>query len=697
MTQTILIAVTMMGGLGVAIGVLLAAASKIFYVYVDPKILAVESALPGANCGGCGMPGCSSNAEAIVAGKASPNSCVAAGPEVAQAIAAILGVSVEAKEADIALPGCTYGVKDAATKFIYDGVLDCRAALLIGGGMKVCSVGCLGLGTCARACPFNAIVMGPNGLPAVDETKCTGCGTCERVCPKNIIRLSSVTRRILLEYTTEDCTTPCQRACPAGINIRDYIRKVSEGNYADAVRIIKERNPFPTIIGRICPRPCESECRRQYVDEPVAINFLKRFAADYERRQGKHILPYRAPETGRKVAVIGGGVEGLSAAFFTSRLGHEVTVYEAGPRMGGLLRTAISKQRLPESILDWDIEGLLEMGIKAETDRPVGKGDLTIAGLLAQGFESVFLASGGWDSRLSRGDSARAERTIPGTYLLLDILQNGFENKDGASISRDAVIVGGGKAAINAVDPLKAAGIQNITLIFRESENRMGFDEKDRERLAAAGAAVHYETAVIRFAGEADQLTAIECTNLKSGDTFEISCGTLVLSSGRFPEMIFSRRKPEGAAEETDISQGPVMWEGFGPYKPAAHVNRIGLYSPGDVLTDFEAAIKAIAAGRRAAASIHQRMYGFAVELPKNVLHENSVVQNVNQLENVDPEPRQIMPLCNAVDPGCAEMEMGFDEGTARKEAGRCLQCGLICYHQSAQGVSIGDHLKKSA
>jgi ferredoxin len=254
---------------------------------------------------------------------------------VAQEIAAILGVSVEAKEPDIARPGCTYGVAEADTKFVYDGMNDCRAAVLLSGGMKVCSIGCLGLGTCARVCPFDAIRMGPQGLPVVDEVKCTGCGTCERVCPKNIINLSSVTRRILKEYTTDECTTPCQRACPAGINICEYIRQISKGEHHRAVQVIKERNPFPAVIGRICPRPCELECRRQYVDEPVAINFLKRYAADYEKQKGERILPYKAPPTGRRVAVVGGGVEGLSSAFFLARLGHESVVYEAAPKPGG--------------------------------------------------------------------------------------------------------------------------------------------------------------------------------------------------------------------------------------------------------------------------------------------------------------------------------------------------------------------------
>ncbi|MFO7965047.1 MAG: RnfABCDGE type electron transport complex subunit B [Desulfobacterales bacterium] len=675
-------AVIIMGGLGILIGTLLAAASKVFYVYVDPKVLAVEDALPGANCGGCGFPGCSSNAEAIVAGKSPPTSCVAAGADVAEAVAAILGISVEAKEPDIALPGCTYGVAEAKTKFLYNGINDCRAAALISGGMKVCTIGCLGLGTCARACPFDAITMGPDGIPAVDNEKCTGCGTCERVCPKHIIKLSSVTRRILLEYTVDDCTTPCQRACPAGIDIREYIRQITLGNYERSVQVIKERNPFPSVIGRICPRPCELECRRKLVDEPVAINYLKRFVADYERQTGKRSQPYKAPSTGRKIAVIGGGVQGLSTAFFSARLGHDATVYEASSEMGGLLRTAIARERLPREVLDWDIEGIREIGVALKPGQTMGT-DFTAASLLENGYDAVFLASGGWDSRLARGAVHVGEQAVPGAYLLLDVMKSGSENKYGLSVSGDAVIVGGGELAVEAAGILKSIGAGKVHILFREGPQHYAEDTQiDADKLEGDGIAVHFGCAVTRLIGEADRLCEVEIENLQTHTTESIEANNLILSSGRFPELIFKRLEPDEAMEDENSSANrPVHWEAFEPYNLPLFADAVGMMSEADVLTDFSAAIKAIAAGRRAAATIHKIMYDIEIFLPENVLTARSVYQDVDSLEGVTPVPRQIMPMAGEKELAqSGEIEKGFDETQAGKEADRCLQCGLICY-----------------
>src|SRR4030042_1853448 len=300
-----------------------------------------------------------------------------------------VGGASQTKQPELASPPCTYAFQDADLKFMYDGVRDCRAAALLSGGSKVCPIGCIGLGTCARACPFDALSMGPDNLPVVNLEQCTGCGTCERICPKNIITLTSNSRRIGREYTLDQCTAPCQRSCPAGIEIPVYIRKIREGDPLGAVEVIKETNPFPLVCGRICVHPCEYECRRNLVDEPVAINYLKRFAADFEMKSGQRVQIPRAPESGKRVAVIGGGAEGLTAAYFINRLGHDAVVYEGSPRLGGLLRTGLAENRLPQDVLEWEINGILDAGVQAKTDQKLGK-NFTVESLLKEGFQTVF-------------------------------------------------------------------------------------------------------------------------------------------------------------------------------------------------------------------------------------------------------------------------------------------------------------------
>ena len=680
------LAVIIMGGLGLVIGICLAVASKVFYVYVDPLILAVDDVLPGANCGGCGFPGCSANAEAVVAGTSPPTSCVAAGEETAEAIAALLGLSIEAKEPDIALPGCIYGVAEADQKYAYDGLKDCRAVALLAGGMKVCNIGCLGLGTCAQACPFDAIQMSDEGLPVVDEVRCTGCGTCERVCPKHIITLSSVTRRILREYTTDDCTTPCQRACPAGIDICEYIRQIKQGNYHQAVQVIKEKNPFPTVIGRICPRPCENECRRGLADESVAINFLKRFAADYERQSGERIQPYRAPATNRELAVIGGGVSGLAVAFFAARLGHKLTVFEASDQMGGLLRSAIAANRLSMDILNWDIQGILEMGVTAETGRLLGR-DMTVTSLLKGPYEALFLALGGWDSRLARGGGATLESPLPGVYLMMDLMRFGKAEDSGLACANQVVIAGGGRLAVEAASVCKQRGAGQVTILFRENRDLVALTQADFDKLSEDNINVVFNAAVNRLKGEEDQLVGIEYIDLQSDQQQSLSAGNLVLASGRFPEMLVKRIVTATSTETGDeerADSGPCLWEALPPYKSPAHKDEFGLLSPGDALNDYSAAIRAIGAGRRAASSLHRLLYDLPMDHPKNVLTPDAPIQNVDEVDEIGAAPRQIMPLCPSPESDCEELELGFDETAAKAEADRCLRCGLICYEHTS-------------
>jgi formate dehydrogenase beta subunit len=689
--------ILMMGGLGIAIGTALVIASKAFYVYEDPQVVAIDDILPGANCGGCGFPGCNANAEAIVNGESDVNSCVAAGEDVAMAIAEVMGVSVSDKEPEFAGSGCYYGNEKADLNYVYQGVQDCRAAAMLLGGMKVCRIGCLGLGTCVTACQFGALSIGKDGLPKVDQEKCTGCGACEKICPKNIIRLTSVTRRIIREYTKEECITPCQRACPSGINIKEYVRLIKEGDFHGSLQVIKERMPFPTVISRICPALCEFDCRRLLQDESVGINNLKRFVCDYEMNQDKRIQPYKAPATGKKVAVIGGGVEGLSAAYFIARLGHDPTVFETSDRLGGILRVAIARERLSMDVMDWDIQGIVDMGVQMEINQKLGK-DFTIAELLGQGFDAVFTATGGWDSRLARKDAGTAAKVFPGTYLLIDLLRSDSDENIVVACGKKVVIAGDNIRLTHTVKTLKAKGAESIIVISRKSIEDSSLDQAKTETLASQGVNIIYNAGITKVMGKEENLTGIEHTDLDTGMKHVIDTDTLIIGSGRFPELVFvpsgsedfKNTDSENEDSENDVSitrdidiNLPLTWEGVELLKKPDANRELGMLSKQDVISEYSSAVAAINGGRKAAAMIHHLMYGIEFEDTAKVITEQSILQDVSSLNNVSSSPRNIMEIAASQGERKEKFSMGFSSETALEEANRCLQCGLVCYEKS--------------
>ncbi|MCG8565568.1 MAG: RnfABCDGE type electron transport complex subunit B [Desulfobacterales bacterium] len=670
-----------MGGLGVAIGTVLVIASKAFYVYEDPQVVAIDDVLPGANCGGCGFPGCTANAEAIVKGEQDVNSCVAAGEDVANAIAAIMGVSVSDKEPEFAGAGCFYGTEDADLNYIYKGIKDCRAAAMLLGGMKVCRIGCLGLGTCVTACKFGALRIGENGLPEVDQTKCTGCGACEKICPKNIIRLTSTTRRIMREYTLEECVTPCQQACPSGLDIKEYVRLIKEGDYAASLQVIKERMPFPTVISRICPALCEFDCRRTLQDESVGINDLKRFVVDWERGLEERIQPYKAPGTDKKIAVIGGGVEGLSAAYFTARLGHAPTVFEATEHFGGILRKAISRDRLKMEELEWDVQGISDLGVELKNQAVAGV-DFTIPGLMKEGFDAVFTATGGWDSRLMREEADKIIQVFPGAYLLIDLLRSAQNSALDIKAGERVVIAGDGVNLPQAVERLKDMGALEIVVVSRKDSLEQA------EAAISAGADLMLNSGIVRILGEDENLTQVEVVDLATGEARLIDADTLFIGAGRFPELVFTPQRPEEEEMIIDLT-APLAWEAVEFFKKVETESELGLLSGQNMISEYPSAVSAINGGRKAAAAIHNRMYGIEYQDNINVIKDASCLQGVDEIHDVENIPRQRFEIAD----GPSDLKDSFSTGLtvegAKAEADRCLKCGLVCYQRKADTTQL--------
>jgi NADPH-dependent glutamate synthase beta subunit-like oxidoreductase len=533
--------------------------------------------------------------------------------------------------------------------------------------------------------------MGDDGLPVVHENICTGCGTCVRTCPKGIISLSSVSNRILGEFTTDECTAPCQRTCPAGINIPEQLQQTAMGNYLEALRVIKERNPLPLVCGRICPHPCEFECRRNLEDEPVAINYLKRFVADYERESGQRLELFKAPETGRRLAVVGGGAEGLTAACFLARLGHSPTIFEAMPKLGGLLRTVIPDSRLPKDVLDWDIEGILELGVEAQTGKALGK-DFTVASLLQEGYETVLLATGGWDAMLMRGQEPNLDQAIPGLYQLLPLSLAWAQGMD-APVGKRVVIAGGADLALDAAKKCMQSGAEQVTVLYRRSQKEVGLTDSEVAQLSEQSISLHFWATLSQFKGVDDQLTQLVYRQTASGNGSQagglvsrrfketaIAVDTVIVASGRLPEMIFVK-VPGLEGEDT-----PLLWQTILPYHEPARTKPEPLFAPTEPMSDYRAAVEAIGAGRRSAASIHLYLSGKQIVPPENMITAETEVLDVKQVVELLPVgPRQKMPerpAAERIDPSL-EVELGLDEEMVRNEAVRCLNCGLICYVRS--------------
>ncbi|MBI4766011.1 MAG: FAD-dependent oxidoreductase, partial [Deltaproteobacteria bacterium] len=243
---------------------------------------------------------------------------------------------------------------------------------------------------------------------------------------------------LLLEAHYGDCLAPCHLACPAGLDVQGYVALISQGEFREALKLIKEKNPLPLCIGRVCPHFCEDACRRNRVDQPIAINPLKRYVADYDLLEGVAYKPEIPGDSSHKVAIIGGGPGGLSAAYYLRLRGHQVTIFDAQSQLGGMLRYAIPEYRLPKKILDQEIQGILDLGVEVRTNLIFGQ-DITLAALRAEGYQAIFMALGTWkSSRLGlEGED------LPGVMHALDLLIRTSKGEK-LELGKKVLIIGNG-------------------------------------------------------------------------------------------------------------------------------------------------------------------------------------------------------------------------------------------------------------
>jgi NADPH-dependent glutamate synthase beta subunit-like oxidoreductase/NAD-dependent dihydropyrimidine dehydrogenase PreA subunit len=676
---------------------MLSIASKVFYVYEDPRIAEVEGFTALANCGGCGYTGCSAAAAAVVAGKASPRVCVVADEESAINIAGVMGIDPGTAEAILSYNTCTGGNR-ADDKYFYMGINSCQGLATLYGGKRECEVGCLGLGDCVKACIFDAIKMGPEGFPVVNEIKCVGCGACEKVCPKDILEIKTMSQRLLHLNQFDDRIAPCQQTCPAEIDIPKYIAQINEGDYEGAVNTIRERNPLLLSCGRVCPHPCEDKCRRGIEDEPVSINQMKRFVADYEMNSGRRFPIPCAPSTDKKIAVVGGGPAGLSCAYFLRRVGHDVTILDAMPLLGGMIRYGIPEYRLPKEVLAWEIQGILDLGIEHKPNVMLGR-DFDVESLMKDGYDAVFLGIGAWkDYNLGvEGEN------LKGCYTGIDFLTKFalWQQGDGAEeqpfFGQKCVVIGGGNTAIDCVRTLVRLGSEEVSIVYRRTRKEMPANMVEIEAAEHEGIQFTFLAAPTRVIGdEAGNVTGLEYLKMELGEpdasgrrrpvpiegsetTIEIDM--LITAIGQGPDVFF---KDESKLLSEDLNL--TRWNTIDSADPVALQSSIPyIFTGGDAATGAALVVDAIGGGRRAARSIHMYITGEEITPPpKTLFADNIPISIFDSVEGIEKSARTKMPELPVDEriKSFVEADLVITEEEARYESNRCLQCCLICYNK---------------
>ncbi len=523
----------------------------------------------------------------------------------------------------------------------------------------------------------------------VDPEKCTGCGLCQENCPLEVesdFNMGLTQRKAIYlnfpqavpkTHTIQREEAPCTLRCPLHLNVRDYVGLIAVGRFEDALKLIKEKLPFPSVCGRVCTHPCEEACLRgRYVDEPIAIRELKRFVADYEASSGKEVEPpERKPSTGKRVAIIGAGPSGLTCGYFLSLNGHQVTVYEALDVPGGMLVAGIPPYRLPRDVLAREIQWIERSGVEIKCGIALGR-DLTVGELLNGDFDAVFLAFGAHEDIKLGIKGEDAQGVISGVEFLRDANLGKPMDVRGKVVS----IIGGGNVAVDVARTSLRLGAKDVHVFYRRTRKEMPASPEEIEDAMEEGVRFHFLSAPREFVVEEGRLKAVVFQRMGLGEPdasgrrrpfplpdseFLFETDIAVRAIGQRPSKIEGLEK-EGIAFD---KAGRVLVD---PVTCETSVR--GVFAGGDLVTGPSTVIEAISWGKRAAESIDRFLKGEDLKkgregkLPDPVDYVREGVETKYRIRSkkLDPEERRR---------SFVEVERGLTEEEAVEEAGRCLSC----------------------
>ena len=508
------------------------------------------------------------------------------------------------------------------------------------------------------------VIAGPIAK-TLRESGCKFCGACVEVCPTGALLDLNIKRA-----EREAALVPCSNACPAGIDVPHYVRLTAEGKFAEAVATIREKVPFPRVLGRVCFHPCEGVCRRGQLNQPIAICVLKRFVSEQDNKEWQ-TKTRKAGPTGKKVAIVGSGPAGLTAAYYLAKLGHSVTVFEALPEAGGMMRVGIPRYRLPREVLDSEIEGIKSVGVEIKLNSKVESLD----GLRGQGYNAILLAIGahqGVKMGVPGEDS-------PGVIECISFLRDVSLGKKIKVVDR-VVVVGGGNAAIDAARTARRLGAKEVIILYRRSRQEMPANPDEVEAAFEEGIKILFLAAPTKITKDGNTLV-MECLRMELGEPdasgrkrplpikdseFNIACDTVIAAIGQMPSI------PAGLGIEP-LAGGNIK---VNPETLATGID--GVFAGGDVATGPASVIKAIAAGRKAATSVDKYLGGSG-DISEVLAETAKASPSFGREEGFADKPRMKMPHLTAErrTSDFSEVELGFPKQRACEEAARCLRCDL--------------------
>lgn len=481
---------------------------------------------------------------------------------------------------------------------------------------------------------------------------------------------------LLMSDHTGDCIGPCSLNCPAGTDCQGYVKLISQGKFHEAVALIKEKLPLPASIGRVCPHPCENACRRGMVEDAISIAYLKAFAADKDMEKDTYV-PEVGPETGKKVAVIGGGPAGLTAAFFLRKKGHSVTVFDAMPHMGGMLRYGIPEYRLPKRIVENEVKQIESLGVEMKNSIKIGK-DITLDEI-RKNYHAVVLAIGAWSSVLTRCQGEELEGIVGGIDFLRQVNMG-----EKPYIGKRVAIVGGGNTAMDACRTARRLGAEEVSVIYRRTRAEMPAEKIEIDEAEEEGVIFRFLTNPDEYLGENGKVTAIKLQVMELGEPDASGRRSSVPVEGKFEILpvdtvitaIGQKVNTEGF-EEIETNKKGIIYADEKTFRTSLD----GVFAVGDATNKGASiAIEAIGEAEKASKIIDAYLNGIDIFYRKPFVSVKEVTEEM--FADKEKIARAVMPVRKPSErvKSFDEIALGFTEEQAMKEASRCLECGCHDY-----------------